>query len=509
MTKCLFMLDDEIIYINSESPPHIEDDSSETPHDQTDLSVSHVRPKREYTKYHQYLTRIISASKKFSHHALINSSEVVQQTFMKMFDKETLASALVKLPKVINDISQKDWLPKSFVESSFPMAALDYRMHKSKEEKHGEKISTMMEQFKCPETTPESLQFTEYFNALQTFVEKSAELETCSSSSMIPTKMTGAALRLKKPKKSEPKNLTRFMVKLSSVTPFCSDRRAYNIASVVNAYQINGVIPPPQIVDKVKEMGGKKTKKEKKLPKSRKSSKYLRKSKKSQGRHRRPSQSKKPKKKYDPNGSQNPVCLEESVVRGERATFADIQNLKTRKLKPETARVKPEIPLTTAFCDTPWFRRQLKTGEHSKPISLIEERGRTRTTAAKRTLLEQKFNEKAALCVHQPIPIPVCLQSIPVATSWKGEYPDNYDEYFEAYKQYVVESHKNYRIKEENNWNNYNTELSKHFENPYNEYEVMQHLNLDKKNIISSSQECRENDKNLANLLHNASIESE
>jgi hypothetical protein len=131
------MFDDEIIYIDSESPPHIEDDSSETPHDQTDLNVSHVRPKKEYTKYHQFLTRVTSASKKFSHHALTNSSEVVQQTFMKMFDKETLASALVKLPKVINDISQKDWLPKSFVESSFPMAALDFSMHKPKEEKHG------------------------------------------------------------------------------------------------------------------------------------------------------------------------------------------------------------------------------------------------------------------------------------------------------------------------------------------------------------------------------------
>uniref|UniRef100_A0AC35GKT8 Uncharacterized protein n=1 Tax=Panagrolaimus sp. PS1159 TaxID=55785 RepID=A0AC35GKT8_9BILA len=507
------MLDDEIIYVDSESPPHIEeDDSSETPHDQSNLNVSHIRPKREYTKYHQFLTSVISASKKFSHHALINSSEVVQQAFMKMFDKPTLLAALAKLPKVINAISRKDWLPKRFVESSFPMAALDYKMHKPKEEKHGEKISTMMKQFECQETTPEALQFTEYFNALQTFVQKSVELETCSSSSMIPTKMTGAALRLKKPKKSVPMNLTHFMVKMSSVSPFCSERRAYNIASVVNAYQINGVIRSPQIVDdetvnNAKEMGDKKMKKEKKIPKSRKSSK--RKSKKCQGRHRRPSQSKKPKKKYDPNGSQNPVCLEESVVRGEHATPADIQNLKTRKLKPETARVKPAIPFTTAFCDTPWFRRQLKTGEHSKPISLVEQRERSRTTGGKRTLVEKKFNEKAALCVHQPIPIPVCLQSIPVATPWKGEYPDNYDEYFEAYKQYVVEAHKNYRIKEEDNWKDYNTELLKKVENPYNEYEVMQHLNLDKKNIISSSQECRENDKNLANLLQNSSIESE
>uniref|UniRef100_A0AC35GBW5 Uncharacterized protein n=1 Tax=Panagrolaimus sp. PS1159 TaxID=55785 RepID=A0AC35GBW5_9BILA len=508
------MLDNEYVYIDSESLPLIEDDSSETPHDQTDLNVLNVRPKREYTKYHQYLTRVISESKKFSHHALINSSEVVQQAFMKMFDKPTLSAALVKLPKVINDISKKDWLPKSFVESSFPMAALDYRMHKPKEEKHGEKISTMMEQFKCPETTPESLQFTECFNALQTFVQKSIEHETCLSSSMIPTKMTGAALRLKKPKISVPMNLTHFMVKMSSVSPFCSERRAYNIASVVNAYQINGVIRSPQIVDdetvnNAKEMGDKKMKKEKKIPKSRKSSKYSRKSKKCQGRHRRPSQSKKPKKKYDPNGSQNPVCLEESVVRGERATIADIQSLKTRKLKPETARVKPAIPFTTAFCDTPWFRRQLKNGEHSKPISLVEQRGRSRTTGEKRTLLEKKFNEKAALCVHQPIPIPICLQSIPVATPWKDKYPDNYDEYFEAYKQYVVESHKNYGIKEEDNWKDYNTELLKQSENPYNEYEVMQHLNLDKKNIISSSQECRENDKNLANLLQNSSVQSE
>uniref|UniRef100_A0A914Z1S5 Uncharacterized protein n=1 Tax=Panagrolaimus superbus TaxID=310955 RepID=A0A914Z1S5_9BILA len=495
------------------------DDDDDDPVEVINDSSLPIPPKQKKipTLYHQCSRLVGKTSRRVTRDAIDGSSKVVQDTFLKCLDKETISGALVKLPKLINDVSHRNWVPSKFLETSFPLLGIDYKVNEKEKKCNGENILSLMEEFESTRITPEATKFADTWHSLQTYIQKTAEFEACSITPVIPKSGRGLSLKLRKPVKSTSSSsqLTKFMMKQSSTSAHFADMNAFYIAAMVNAYQEKDVIsvPPPHMIinDKIQELNSakdilepivKKEKKEK-LPKIKKG-RYPGKTKKCLRRRQ-------PRKRFDPYGSSNPVCLEHECLRGEKTTPADLISLKLRKLKPETARIKPANPLTTAFCDAPWFRKQLKTGNFSKPIPLVEEKNRI--GCGKRSLLERKLNAKAALCVHQPIPMPVSLPLFAPATPWTDEFPDNYDEYYEEYKQYVVNSHDNYRSKEENNWKDYHTEIKQNFNNPFNDYEVIQQLNLGKTAINTFSQELKEHsierDKRLASLLQNASIKSQ